>query len=721
VRVFSFILVGLLGMGSPSSVSGQWPGELRGRVVDGLSRVPVAGAVVTVSGHPSSIASDASGRFHVRGLGPGMHTVWVARVGYLPLQAAVEIRNGRVSRPEYALTPDPVMLEGIAAAPRRTDAGSWVIRRESLLAQGARTAGDALRTLPMVLVREDRPGGPQTVSIRGGSADATLVLVDGVPWNDPLTGVADLGRIPASAIDKITVLPGGRTARYGAGARGGVVLVSTRVGETEWGVGVAGGTLGRVRLEAEYGGRRSALRWTTTASYERVGGDFAFELPQEIGGGAALRENADTWTQALWTGISAPLAGGDLRVRAGLERDGRGLPGKSFAPSRNARASHTRAQVSSDWRRDTEAGELRSAIFLSTDRAELNDPDPPAGVPYDDRWRSSSVGLRGAWSGADEGLWLGEWGLGAEGTVQRITSTVLSDRAPSARLDVNLFLHAVAHPLSRSGPTLAGALGVHRDPTGGTPKVTHELRLDSSKGLVRAHLAHRSSYNAPSPADQFFREGVAVAANPELGAEWVPSELEVGVEARQSWSRTSVSGGTNAYVADVRGLIVWMPDFRFVWSPRNVDVRRRGLDAWVRATHSLDLGEVGLGATYGLQRVTYDRPGGTQVLYRPRHIASARGWLTRGGWRVDVTARFTGARFPVASAVNELGAFTTVDLRLSRRWEQGGRTLSLTLDVRRFGGETDTLIFGFPHPGRTVDLGLHIRPSQTIPSAGHNP
>jgi hypothetical protein len=29
-------------------------------------------------------------------------------------------------------------------------------------------------------------------------------------------------------------------------------------------------------------------------------------------------------------------------------------------------------------------------------------------------------------------------------------------------------------------------------------------------------------------------------------------------------------------------MIVWTPDFRFVWSPRNVDVRRRGAEVRAR-------------------------------------------------------------------------------------------------------------------------------------------
>src|SRR5690606_40164290 len=86
---------------------------------------------------------------------------------------------------------------------------------------GARTAGDVIRAVPGAVVRATSPGGPQTVSIRGSGEDAVLVLVDGVPLNDPVTGEADLSTVPAGAIESVAVLPGAQSARYGARAEAG--------------------------------------------------------------------------------------------------------------------------------------------------------------------------------------------------------------------------------------------------------------------------------------------------------------------------------------------------------------------------------------------------------------------------------------------------------------------------------------------------------------------
>src|SRR5690606_39532767 len=87
-------------------------------------------------------------------------------------------------------------------------------------------------------------GGPETVSIRGSSAGAVLVLLDGVAINDPVTGEADLSGVRASAIESVTVLPGARSSRYGPRAEAGVILIETRQPDGERKLSTAVGSLG---------------------------------------------------------------------------------------------------------------------------------------------------------------------------------------------------------------------------------------------------------------------------------------------------------------------------------------------------------------------------------------------------------------------------------------------------------------------------------------------
>ena len=216
----------LLSAAEPAS--GQFPGELLGRVVDAVTGLPVADARIDLAELQRVALSGGSGGFRLRGLEPGSYSLRVRRVGYATLAAEVEIRNGATARVTFYLQPAPVALAPLSVQVRSPEIPSvYRITRREVRSSGARTAGDLVATVPSVIVTEAGLGGAQTVSIRGSSPDAVLVLLDGAPLNDPITGEADLSRVSAAGIEEIQVLPGGGTSSYGPGAEGGVILIRT--------------------------------------------------------------------------------------------------------------------------------------------------------------------------------------------------------------------------------------------------------------------------------------------------------------------------------------------------------------------------------------------------------------------------------------------------------------------------------------------------------------
>jgi outer membrane receptor protein involved in Fe transport len=71
----------------------------------------------------------------------------------------------------------------------------------------------------------------QGVSLRGigpSGASRALVLVDGIPINDPFGGWVPWSRVPLLGIEQIEVVRGGGSALWGNGALGGVINIITR-------------------------------------------------------------------------------------------------------------------------------------------------------------------------------------------------------------------------------------------------------------------------------------------------------------------------------------------------------------------------------------------------------------------------------------------------------------------------------------------------------------
>jgi iron complex outermembrane receptor protein len=123
---------------------------------------------------------------------------------------------------EGAALPPPGSLE--AADP---SASATVIERKDHPGEAV-DAAELVLAAPGVTVQDSGGVGQRkTLSLRGAAPNATLVMLDGVPLSGP--GEAfDLSRLPAALIERLEVLRGADTARFGPGAMGGVVNVVTR-------------------------------------------------------------------------------------------------------------------------------------------------------------------------------------------------------------------------------------------------------------------------------------------------------------------------------------------------------------------------------------------------------------------------------------------------------------------------------------------------------------
>ncbi|MDR6266641.1 TonB-dependent receptor domain-containing protein [Roseobacter sp. N2S] len=103
-----------------------------------------------------------------------------------------------------------------------------VVTADQIKDRGITTVQDALRALPGVSVNGTSNSSIQ-VRIRGGEANHTLILIDGI---EAAGGDAayNLSGLEASNIEKIEVLRGPQSVYYGSNASAGVVNIITRKG-----------------------------------------------------------------------------------------------------------------------------------------------------------------------------------------------------------------------------------------------------------------------------------------------------------------------------------------------------------------------------------------------------------------------------------------------------------------------------------------------------------
>jgi outer membrane receptor protein involved in Fe transport len=126
-----------------------------------------------------------------------------------------------------------------------------VVTSEQIQNTPAQGLNDILRNLPGMTLNAIGPdvGHPTAYneSMRGLPTTETrmLVMVDGVPINDPFFGYIQWNRIPLGNIDHVEVVRGGGSPLWGNTAMGGVVNVITKTPQIEeLDVSAAGGSYG---------------------------------------------------------------------------------------------------------------------------------------------------------------------------------------------------------------------------------------------------------------------------------------------------------------------------------------------------------------------------------------------------------------------------------------------------------------------------------------------
>jgi vitamin B12 transporter len=121
----------------------------------------------------------------------------------------------------------------VPTAASNVPAGITVITRKEILARGYATLVQALSAVPgLGVVQSGGPGGEASVFIRGTNSEDVLVLIDGVPANDPSdpNGAFNFGEDILDDIDRIEIVRGPMSGLYGTNAVGGVIDLITLQG-----------------------------------------------------------------------------------------------------------------------------------------------------------------------------------------------------------------------------------------------------------------------------------------------------------------------------------------------------------------------------------------------------------------------------------------------------------------------------------------------------------
>ena len=210
-------------------------------VVRDTSGGAVPGATVIVrpaSGAERQTFTGADGRFTIETPETGEVTIVVRAGGFAEKTQKASTSNGSIE-----ITVEPAtLLETVTVTPTRTEqrlgdvpASVSVLTSEAIEASPALLADDVLRQVPTfslfrrtsALVAQPTTQGVSLRGIGPSGQSRTLVLLDGIPFNDPFGGWVYWTRVPLASVDRVEITEGTSSSLYGNIAMGGVINIIT--------------------------------------------------------------------------------------------------------------------------------------------------------------------------------------------------------------------------------------------------------------------------------------------------------------------------------------------------------------------------------------------------------------------------------------------------------------------------------------------------------------
>lgn len=343
----TFLLVALFS--APSVAYGQATANIQGTVTDSATRRPIVGAQVALVGTSRGTVTDDEGRFALRGISAGQHTVRVVRLGYGQMERRLSVGTGETVAADFALRPIATVLSEVVVT------GYGTASRAEVSSAVTQVTGEAIAGTPIagvdgalqgkapgvqVIQNAGNPGNGITVRIRGSASlsasNQPLYVVDGIPIvsDDPAQigyGGQDLTAVTGISPDEIETIDilkdAAAGAIYGSRASNGVVQITTKRGRP-------GKT--RFSFSTHYGGQTVSKKVQLLNATEYI--TFFNEAAENDGYGtnALFTPGVDDAIDTDWQdviqrkGLDAPVADYALTVNGGTERLAYMLGGSYF-------------------------------------------------------------------------------------------------------------------------------------------------------------------------------------------------------------------------------------------------------------------------------------------------------------------------------------------------------------------------------------------------------
>ncbi len=700
----TLFILGLLVLSGAQSAA-QSTVKLYGTVTDRQTGKSLYRANVQIKGTGYGAATNDRGYYQIEDVLEGPVTVTASFIGYADLtKSNIRIPKDQPVSLDFALTPIVLKMKAVEvhAEPDGQDLTSdhIVILKNDINRTNYSSVGEILQRVPGVQIQNTGTlGGSKKISIHGSQTNQVLVLLDGMPLNDELGGDADLSQIPLNIIEKIEVYKGGRSARFGSGAVGGVINISTqKTFDNHMRLTSGCGSFGFFRFGPGFSGTFKNFGYLVSYNHVKNNGDFPYsyrdsnnQLVQED------RINADILSRNLFTGVNFTAGSHFFSLQAQALQSDRGLPGKIDAWTAYARVKNRQEIFGAEY----EFTRPNFIIVLSgrysnavTENSNLYPQDAELRFRRYYKWHYNYMIKNYILQNkitCTPSHWLR--------LTMGYTGRLLEYR------DEDLLSFPASPPIDRASDQSHGVY-LHQDwhfdlPFASTrlaftPVVRYdEMRLDNGdhsryerqwspglgcflatgkKNTIYIKTGVSKSFRVPTLADMFYQD-VRTEGKPDLAPEkCLNRNAAIG-------ARLNLGGIWNAKVSHflqtIEDLIVWRMGSFEVFRPFNTDAELSGTEYSIGYSTPNDHIELGAGLTHLNPLNKSDNITTRNRILPYRAVTSCKAHINFnfGVWQGSVLYRDVGERFINEANTKKMPSYQIMDVNFS--WTQSIKTVEL--------------------------------------------
>jgi len=229
IKLFKIFIILLI---TKNILLGGTTGKITGIISDFENSTPLIGVNVFLEGTNLGAATDIDGFYVILNVPPGNYNVKVEYIGYTNYQVKnVNVKIDLTSRIDIQLKSEIIESEAVIIEAERP-----IVQRDVSNSQ-LEINTETIEAMPVQSVNQvltqhaGIESGSRGIIVRGGSANQTVLMVDGLQQNDERSNYP-YSAVSLSSIKNIQVQPGGFGAEYGQ-ARSAIVNVITKEGSKD--------------------------------------------------------------------------------------------------------------------------------------------------------------------------------------------------------------------------------------------------------------------------------------------------------------------------------------------------------------------------------------------------------------------------------------------------------------------------------------------------------